>query len=182
MWLELMPSASYGIIIHMKVILCHQHYWLWFRKLQPLVTTTENEITSSKETQHLWVINVMLFFILYFPYFSEIFSYLFQVFAEKNPADYIHTQAKWVFQAPLPWLWRELQGERKQNKVGSLGSVCNLQNGPAGVAQEGTFSTSGSRLVGLSLHSHLRALVMWMTQCAGASRGFSFFIYLRCCG
>lgn len=51
--------------------LCHQHYWLWVTKLLPLdfasamKRLTENEITSSKVTQHSWIVNVMLFFFLF---------------------------------------------------------------------------------------------------------------------
>lgn len=78
--------------------------------------------------------------------FSNTTLYLFQVFWE-----YIHPQARDVFHAPLQQLWRELQGKTKQNSHSSVGFVCNFQIGPAGVAQEGTFGTSGPCSKGLSL-------------------------------
>lgn len=145
------------------------------------MSRSENEITSDQS----WIINVSF----YFCSISKIIicCFFFQISAKEVPADYVHPKAKWLLQPSLPWLWRELQGKGKQKTKQndtSLGFVCNFQIGPAGVAQEGTFSTSGpfEGERGFPLTSHLRAFITWMTQCAGASRGFSFFTVWRAVG
>lgn len=139
-----MTSAFYCIIIHMKALLCRQHYYLWVRKLFLFghdfasARVTYLKMKSPYQKWHsavgLYIYHV-IFLILHS--FSEMTSYLFQVFVEKIPDDYIHPQGRWVFQAPLRQLWRELQGKRKQDTLNSFGFVCNFQVGPQVLPKRG---------------------------------------------
>lgn len=62
-----------------------------------------------------------------------------------------------------------------KNELSSVGFVCNFQIGPAGVALEGTFSTSGPRLMGLSLDFTFKGLHdVNDSVCRGFKRLFVF--------
>lgn len=114
----------------------------------------------------------MLIFLFCFHSFSKTITLLFFRYLQKKVQHFLVIPNPNEFFKPLHQNYGGNFKVRK-NKTHSSGIVCNFQIGPAGAAQEGTFSTSGPCLMGLSPKGFLD---MNDSVCRGFRRLFVFHL------